>query len=86
MRTNYRGSSKSRSLGAGARRAALKPGVMGAEEIAHQIKSSLVKCDGLSSDPPHPHRKAGMAVCMCNPNAGGYEQVESGGSLTGCLV
>lgn len=71
MGTNYRGSNKSGSLGARARRAALKPGVVGAEEIAHQIKSSLVKRVGLSSDPPHPHRKAGMALCMCNPIAGG---------------
>lgn len=71
MRTNYRGSNKSRSLGARARRAALKPGVTGTEEIAHQIKSSLSKREGLSSDPQHLHGKAGMAVCMCNPDAGG---------------
>lgn len=71
MGTNYRGSNKSRSHGARARRAALKPGVTGAEEVAQQMKSLLSKRAGLSSDPQHPHGKAGMAVCMCNPNAGG---------------
>ena len=53
-----------------------------AREVAWLVQCLSFKHEDLNSDPQHPHEKANMTVCACNPSAWEVEKAPPWSSLT----